>query len=557
MRMPDITLYLVTALVCTDAAAFQLGQLTRHSRLGEPLDARVTLYGLSPTAAATTPPAVTVKPAIGLPPGSSARRAAESIAATLATDTSGMPYLALRSSAPVTEASFDFRLRVTFAGETMIAHYTVALDTAPRVRPDVATARSRPTAALRPVSRTVPAAPTVARATPDADSASRYGPVRPGQSLWRILRERGLHRRDRQAVIERILADNPHAFIDGNADRLRVGVMLNLPGPPASERAGAAQSRTGEPPARPIPAPAAVTQHPAESRALPPTTAAGLDGDAAAMAARLEALSAKFADIRARYAAQETSGTTATTPQSTPSAEIASDTGSVTDSRVGEAAMVEPGAADTLPTAADTLPTAADTAATADNAASAPATSLSTYILLGAGALISGLALVAGILMAMRASRRRRLHGRDRTTEQALVAEITRKAEKRLLLEDSVKRRMSQNRQAATAAAGQLHEADLHEVDHRIAHGQYAEARALLGDVITAAPDNFRAKLRLAEICYLDENRAAFVAIADDLYRRHRADIGDEGWQRVMRMGRVLVPDQPPFSGPVVLGRQA
>ena len=91
----------------------------------------------------------------------------------------------------------------------------------------------------------------------------------------------------------------------------------------------------------------------------------------------------------------------------------------------------------------------------------------------------------------------------------------------------------------------------LAEIETRIAHGQYNAAEALLEQVIASAPNNFRAKMRLAEIYYLNERHDRFVELAKEIYQRHRADIGDDNWQRMMRMGKVIAPDQPPFSGPL------
>jgi len=73
----------------------------------------------------------------------------------------------------------------------------------------------------------------------------------------------------------------------------------------------------------------------------------------------------------------------------------------------------------------------------------------------------------------------------------------------------------------------------------------------MLDVVIAQAPTNHRAKLRLAEIYYLNERVEEFVALASEIAAQHRNDIGDDGWQRVMRMGKAIAADRPPFSGPV------
>jgi len=74
--------------------------------------------------------------------------------------------------------------------------------------------------------------------------------------------------------------------------------------------------------------------------------------------------------------------------------------------------------------------------------------------------------------------------------------------------------------------------------DKALAIGTYGEAVAAYRYLV------------LAEKAPIEKDRDEFAAMAAEIHGRHRADIGDDDWQRIMRMGRVIAPDQPPFSGP-------
>ena len=143
------------------------------------------------------------------------------------------------------------------------------------------------------------------------------------------------------------------------------------------------------------------------------------------------------------------------------------------------------------------------------------------------------------------------------------MAQISAKAEKRLQLEDEVKRSFTNNKlqlarkpTPAVERAVDPHAAMNHgfeEIETRIAYGHYDQAASLLVDVLDKSPHNHRAKLRLAEVYYLSGQREAFVALALDIQTEHRAEIDDDEWGRVVRMGKIIAPESAPFRGPTVI----
>ncbi len=570
MHLPVIIGALLALLVSGNAVALHVGQLETRSRLGEPLRAEVALYGVAATRAATLD--VEVKPELTVPRGAPERRAAESLSAVLATRADGSPIVRLESSAPIAEPVVRFRLRLGDAAGAAIGHFTLALD---------------PPAAPR--ARSVPPLTGDVR-------AGDYGPVRPGQTLWRILNERGLTGGDSTQTIARVVAMNPHAFVGGDANRLRVGVTLTLPAagttlaarpqPAATTPRSAAPAATTAPvapaaqvtPVAPT-APAAAVNATPVSAPRTAVTPAELPDDITSTAARLQAVSEKFAAIRARYERQRAAAVPAAAPPDA-AADTVTQAPAMASSGVAAASAPAVTSPDTDAAPADNAtPVAAPPVVVrpaVERAALAPAgdggPSLARLIMLGAAAVISAMALIGGGLFAYRTWRRNREHGHAAAADRNLVEEVARKAEQRLRLEGELRQRLAEKREARDAAPsarpaaqGTIERsieqgdalASLDEIENRIAHGQYAEAEAMLNDVIERTPANHRAKLRLAEIYYLNERTDEFVALARELHDQHRADIGDEGWQRVMRMGKVMAPDRPPFSGPVAVERPA
>lgn len=539
MTIPRIASLLLMLAVGCDALALQMGQASTQSERGQTLNARISLYGMSP--APDVAPSVELIAEFGAAPNS---LVALGLHAAIKNDARGDAYIALTSSAAYDDASLAFRLRLKHGTRAVVQHYRLVIPAAPRPQPARLIRNTRP-----PQPRHAAAPVAVAELEhPGGTQSGIYGPVRAGQSLWRILEETGLARGDVKTRMRNIVAANPTAFVAGDATRLRVGAMLNVPTANATTRVV------------PMKAAPAVAANPVAREAI----------TAAELAARLERLAVKFAEIRTRYAAQAH-------PQSSPRAAVPP----LVHQPLVAAAIVTQDA-QTVSAPAPTEPVVIKNAQPAPPAApesvveTAPSagssqTAFADYIdgaslkYLG-GLLLLGLVIVAGGRFAHRLRGRRAAAG-VRSADRALVAHITRKAEKRVQLEGEVKRMIAGRRASGDQAPAQaLSPADLltgaraslADIENRIAHGQYNEAEAMLEQTLADTPNNFRAKLRLAEIYYLNERLEEFVGLADEIYRQHRADIGDENWARLMRMGKVIAPASPPFSGPIAVeaGRQ-
>ena len=157
----------------------------------------------------------------------------------------------------------------------------------------------------------------------------------------------------------------------------------------------------------------------------------------------------------------------------------------------------------------------------------------------------------------------RRAERRHNSLEEERKAEVTAKAKNRVEMEGEVKRMLDQRGDSPTPSTAEhrIVEADSvaipekpatkeAAIDMNITHGRYAEAEALLAEVIATSPRNYSAKLRLIEVFYMTERIEEFCQLAEDLHQNHRADMADEEWRRVVRMGKIIAPERSPFSGP-------
>ncbi|MFI3120039.1 MAG: FimV/HubP family polar landmark protein [Methylococcaceae bacterium] len=85
------------------------------------------------------------------------------------------------------------------------------------------------------------------------------------------------------------------------------------------------------------------------------------------------------------------------------------------------------------------------------------------------------------------------------------------------------------------------------EADVYLAYGRYQQAEELIRQAIKDQPNRDECKLKLLEIFYANENKAAFEAYANEL-----AEAGKQNeagfWEQAAEMGREICPDSPLFS---------
>lgn len=538
------------------ANAFSLGQITPWSTQGEPLDASIDVY-LAPHER-VLPIVVTLTPDLFARARVSMQAVLNGITARVEHAPDGYSFIHLHSNTPINFPALSFRLRA--AQENQALSRTFALNLAP------------PRAAVPAPRRTAVAGPRgairQARATSIGDS---YGPVRSGDTLWAIAKGvRGTS--DLNETMRALHAVNPDAFVNGDINRLKVGVTLRVPGTQSSQPRAAVptqdtaqvvnttavdETRRSRPTVR-------VEEEPVSNVAQAATmlnqpTRAERDP---ALTAKLAALDTKFAAIRARYGPDTAPDPSPATEDTVPA--IAAESETVASEPVTDEQPAEAPAVAALPTPA----AAAEVTPTPLVAPETPAASTGNPRVTAGG--LIGLAAAVALFVFMRRRRQQRVAlqtefaAREAARKAAVAAKAGRHGEPGMdaPATNSTPAIELETVSDLTATLDGLEpepkvmslmpaltEAE-DDIDSSIAHGRYQDAERLLLQVIAKAPRNVAAKLRLAEVYYITEKVEEFTALADDLQLNHRGELPSEDWRRIMRMGKIIAPDRPLFAGP-------
>ena len=575
-------------IASSGAYALQLGEVHSASRLGEPLDAYVQLVASAHDDFSAA--RLEVLPDLIYINNRSLTKLVTGFRAGIGHDRSGLPYIHVQSNAPVTEPLVAFRLKVFQGDRALIRHYSLA-----------------PSAPFRPAKTSAAAR---GRATSDGGATTRvdYGPVRRGETLWGIARRisNGTGS-DVGNIVQSLFAANPQAFIRGDIDKLRIGAVLKVPaakplaGKTTPEDVETFAARPAGSVAQQEPATRMITEPGVENAGSPPTSVTSAPakwqtGDPE-LAARLSSLEQKYAAIRTRYGSHGRRQTAAAVSRTAAPVSPSTDE-MVPEPRMSERTIEPP---DTVDDRVRESGVVADTASGAGEPSlkAVPATTRQDIARPGAAARsVSGglpgsiydlliyafaaILLIGLLIMAIRtgltAYQRRHATMNLNTAEKSRRAAVQRKAADRLRLERQVKHaieghkehRASMTQEQKPEAGDRLTtieravEQPLTKgsereilIDTNIAHGRYLEAEKLLRCVITETPRNYAAKLRLAEIYYMTERIDKFLDTTNDLYENHRPELADDDWQRVMRMGKVIAPDRPLFSGPQAIDQRS
>ena len=544
------------------ASAFNLGQLNARSRTSEILEATIELY-LAPYERAA-PMVVTLAPDLFSPQTTSTATLLSAISSTVEHLADGYSVIRLRSATPINVTEFSFRLRAAQGPQTLSRVYTINLRAPPA--PSVNRNRVRKSSLPTAVS-------TSANTTQSASlTGTEYGPVRSGETLWAIAKSvRGSS--SLNATLQALHAANLDAFVNGDVNRLKLGVTLRLPtaekaastasvstSGPATEMKHSAETITEAFFASEIEAPPSATVE------APRATVAISQRDPA-LAKKLADLDAKFAAIRAQYA----TGSPITAPRGAPAAPNIAASPKQPVVLVAPVAATEPAHAAPPTDAVNDKPASTPPVSrTLDSYSPKPANNGWRPLLIG---LLFAPILTVAVITYVRRERqaRRNLEAAFVAREAKRKAEVAAKAGHRTQEEPErqTTRRASPHEdlmaldrataldgldvaRALTALSPPLDDTQ-NEIDASIANGRYQDAARLLQQVIVAAPRNLAAKLRLAEVFYITERVEEFGALAEDLQRYHRGDLTNEEWRRVMRMGKIIAPDIGPFAGPLAV----
>jgi pilus assembly protein FimV len=566
--------------------ALGLGEIRARSSLGQPFVADIPLAIDSPDelrdlSVVLAPAETFARFGLDRPPALAELRFSVDPSAT-------PPVIRVSSSRPVSEPFLSLLLEISWPKGRLLREYTVLLDppafderaTPAAAVPPVA---PRPAAAPRPVERAAAApAPVPAAAAPAAQASGGdlYTVVR-GDTLSAIaLQARPDPGVSLNQVMLALYRANPEAFL-GNINRLKAGAVLRLPSRDAMTGLG------------PADADAEVSRQMAEWREpsgdaggarlqlVPPAPGTVPTG---AQAGRVRELEAELAETRRLL-------------------EVRNRELQALQQRLGVGPAALPAAAtagsDQPETAVERLPgegpavaapAEAPAAAPADQRARRPRTpkppvdgsgsgladTVGTVVLnqwfLGAAALV----LLAAYLLYRRRTageyQSRYADDGPQMLSPAMGAGAARRGDEPFLVEED------DAGLAAAAATGPIAAADLEtplertisaeggmqldqsdaiaEADFHSAYGLYDQAAEILNRALRAEPDRRDLRLKLLEVYFSWENKAAFL----DEARAFRAQLGsstDPDWRKVVIMGSQLCPGEPLFAGSGDAGTEA
>jgi pilus assembly protein FimV len=257
-------LLLAMGFTALDAQALALGRVNVQSALGEPLRAEIDVPDINPDEAASLKAAVAGPDAFKAA-GLEYNAALSNVQISLQKRPDGRSYLRLTSDRPMTEPFVDLILEASWAAGRMVRDYTMLFDPpnlrvmpapaaitapiissgAPRSVVTPSGVTPRPTAtAPAPVYITEEAAPAPKRSSPASPRAARAPRAErveiAAPSAGEIVVKKGntaaqLAMRYKPAgvsldqMLVSMLSTNPDAFVNGNVNRLKAGVVLDLP----------------------------------------------------------------------------------------------------------------------------------------------------------------------------------------------------------------------------------------------------------------------------------------------------------------------------------------
>jgi len=242
---------LSTGLYITDANALTLGRVTVQSALGEPLRAQVALPNITAAEADSLHVSI-ASPDVFRAQGLEFSPAVNGIHLELKRGAGGAMVLQMNSNNAVNDPFIDIVIDAAWNAGHLVRSYTLlfdppALRSTPAPAPVAPQTSSSPAVAAPVRTPSVSAAPAVrapAVATHGtAQPSSKEVSVQAGDTAGAIA---SAHRPSGISLDQMLVAmvrANPHAFIEGNVNRLRAGSVLQLPGKEEAQATPAAEAR--------------------------------------------------------------------------------------------------------------------------------------------------------------------------------------------------------------------------------------------------------------------------------------------------------------------------
>ncbi|MFP4147461.1 MAG: FimV family protein, partial [Halorhodospira sp.] len=230
----------LVGFVCASTSGAQeeirLGTIESRSQAGEPVSARIPIRRF--------PEQALERLEVGLAPARIFDRAGIERAPELSrldfelvAESGDSPYIAVTSEEPIDEPLLDFLVQVSWPEGDLVREYTLLLE------PPSAAEEQMPRQGRAGADGGEPFR-EVTREGEGERRDTAYGPVEPGDTLWRIAAE---HRPDGSVTVAQtmlaILRLNPQAFASDNVNELLADAELELPSRAEIERLSAAEAQ--------------------------------------------------------------------------------------------------------------------------------------------------------------------------------------------------------------------------------------------------------------------------------------------------------------------------
>lgn len=266
----------LSSLSATDAWALALGRITVQSALGEPLRAEVEIPQLS-AAEADSLQAAIASPAAFRAQGMEFTGTANSVRVQVQKRANGTAVLKLSSFQPVNDPFVDLVIDANWASGKLQRNYTLLLDPPATRRPapvPTTAAQATPAAVPAPAPAPARAAVTTRTASSPASTTGRdlrndrdqdeaaarpqrkrqagaAAPagngdevrVRTGDTAGRLAAAHKPAGVSLDQMLVAMLRSNPQAFVNGNINRMRSGVVVQMPGQAAAQATSAKEAR--------------------------------------------------------------------------------------------------------------------------------------------------------------------------------------------------------------------------------------------------------------------------------------------------------------------------
>lgn len=241
---------LATSLTASSAWALALGRVSVQSQLGQPLRAEIDIPNISDEEAAS------LQVGVGSPETFQAASMEfnpmlSSVRFALERRPNGRTVLRLSSDRVVSEPFLDLVVDVNWSSGHLVRGYTMLFDppnlkaTAPvPVLPAATTSPTpKPSAASKPSPAPAPVAAPAPAATEPVSTAASQVTVRSGDTAGRIAQAHKPANATLEQMLVGLLRANPHAFVGDNVNRMKAGVVLDMPSETAVNEVSAAEAR--------------------------------------------------------------------------------------------------------------------------------------------------------------------------------------------------------------------------------------------------------------------------------------------------------------------------